>query len=520
MKKILLLAGLTLSVVSCTKDFEDINKSTYGITDKELERIPNGGAQIQDANIWIMPDQENGWQMGMDLVGIYSGYCAANNFIDDFNAYTPRASWNEYPYSDTYKHLYPNYNPIKAKTKGDMSKPEFALATIVRCAITQRLTDMYGPLPYSKVNGIDLQVPYDSQKDIYFSILEELKAASEALDKLPANYRRYKDYDVIFSGDMHAWAKYARSIMLRMAVRMAKQEPAKAKEYAEYAVAQGVITTNAENALKASNDNPLFKVSQAWGDSRVSADIVSYMTTFKDPRSDKYFTPVAARGGKPFGFRSGSPMKAKAASDIVKYSAPNLTKTSPIVLFSAAEGAFLRAEGVMNGWNVGLGKDVKALYEEGIRLSFEQWGVDLAGLDTYLANADKVGAFVDPLNPALNDANFKSDITVAWDNANGDKAKELSKIITQKWIAMFPYNTIEAWTEWRRTGYPNLMPSLNNKSAGAVQDITQVDGKDVGGMRRLKFGKKDWEQNSSNVEKAVAYLGGADEYATNLWWAK
>ncbi len=520
MKKILLLVGLTLSVVSCTKNFEDINKSTYGITDKELERIPNGGAQIQDASIWILPDQENGWQMGMDLVGIYSGYCAANHFIDDFNSYTPRASWNEYPYSDTYKHLYPNYNPIKAKTKGDMSKPEFALATIIRCAITQRLTDMYGPLPYSKVNGIDLQVPYDSQKDIYFTILEELKSASEALDKLPANYRRYKDYDVIFFGNMQAWAKYARSIMLRMAVHMAKQEPAKAKEYAEYAVAQGVITTNAENALKTSNDNPLFKVSQTWGDSRVSADIVSYMTTFKDPRQMAYFTPVAARGNKPFGFRNGSPIKAKEASEIIKYSAPNITKTSPIVLFSAAEATFLRAEGVMNGWDVGQGKDVKALYEEGVKLSFEQWGVDEAKLADYLANEDKVGAFVDELNTDLNAPNFKSDITVAWDNAGGDASKQLSKIITQKWIAMFPYNTIEAWTEWRRTGYPNMMSSRNNKSAGAVKKIEQQDGRDTGGMRRLKFGKTDWEQNTANVEKAVGYLGGADEYATDLWWAK
>ncbi len=515
MKKILLLAGLTLSVVSCTKNFEDINKSTYGITDKELERIPNGGAQIKDANIWILPDQENGWQHNMQMVGLYSGYCVTGKFMNDFNAYTPRASWNEYPYSDTYKHLYSNYNPIKAKTKGDMSKPEFALATIIRCATTQRLTDVYGPLPYTKVNGIDLQVPYDSQKDIYFTILEELKAASEALDKLPANYRRYKDYDVIFGGDMQAWAKYARSIMLRMAVHMAKQEPAKAKEYAEYAVDKGVIMTNAENALKASSDNPAYKMAYSWGDSKVAADIVSYMTTFQDPRQEAYFTKVASRN-KVFGLRNGR----KEKGNIDLYSNPKITKTSPIVLFSASEVTFLRAEGVMKGWNVGLGKSSQELYEEGVKLSFEQWGIDVAMLPAYLANTAKVGAFVDPLNPTLNEPTFKSDITVAWSDAGGDKEKELSKIITQKWIAMFPYNTVEAWTEWRRTGYPNLMPSQNNKSAGAVKDITQVNGKDVGGMRRLKFGIKDWEQNTANVQKAVEYLGGADEYATDLWWAK
>lgn len=521
MKKILLVSALAVVTLGCTSNFEELNKSTYGIGEAELSRIPQGGSQLQDASIWILPDQENGWQMDMDIAGTMSGYCAANNFIDDFNAYTPRASWNEYPYSDTYKHLYPNYNPIKNQAKGDMSRPDFAMATIIRCAITQRLTDMYGPLPYSKVNGIDLKIPYDSQKDIYLKIIEELKSASSALDNLPFGYNKYVDYDLIYQGNMKKWATYARSIILRMAIHMARQEPQKAKEYAEYAVKNGVIEDNSQNALKTTIDNPLFKVSHSWHDSRVSADIVEYMKTFQDPREHAYFTPVSTRLGESFGFRNGSPIKAKADNEVINYSAPNIQQDSPIVLFSAAETAFLEAEGVLNGWDVGHGSNAEDLYKKGIKLSFEQWGISTGmTLTSYLMNTNKRGAFTDNINPILNDPTFESNITVNWDDAAGDHEKQLSKIITQKWIAMFPYNTIEAWTEWRRTGYPNLMPSLFNKSGGAVQNITQIDGKDVGGMRRLKFGDTDWRQNTDNVEKAVKLLGGDDSYATNLWWNK
>ncbi len=126
MKKILLLASLVVAFVSCTKNFEDLNKSTYGIGEDIVSRIPVGGSQIQDATIWIMSDQENSWQLGMEFPGAFSGYCAANNYIDRMSSYTPQSSDNSYPYVDTYKHLYPNYNIVKKRTNSDISNPAFA----------------------------------------------------------------------------------------------------------------------------------------------------------------------------------------------------------------------------------------------------------------------------------------------------------------------------------------------------------------------------------------------------------
>lgn len=512
------MSACVLVLASCTDQFEDINKNPYGVDDKVLNTVPVGSTQIQDMNVWLSLNQENGWQHSMDLVGIYSGFNSPTGFTEDFNAYVPRDGWNEYPYADTYKHLYPSYNVIKAQTKGDFNSPIFAISHISRAAITQRLTDLYGPLPYSKVDGISTQIPYDSQRDIYLALLSELKQAADALDQVPMDYDKYVEYDVIFKGDAHAWARYARSLMLRMAVRMAAQESALAKEYAEYAVAKGVIQTNAESAKMPTKDNPMYKVSANWLDSRVNADIVEYMKAFKDGRTAVYFTSIPERNNQPFGYRCGSPLNIKSNGKASIYSVPKITQTSPITMLNAAEVRFLMAEGALNGWDMG-GKTAKVLYEEGIKLSHEEWGATLA--PNYLTSTAKRGSFTDHLIPELSAPDFKSNITVNWDDAADDKNKLLSKIITQKWISMFPYNTLEAWTEWRRTGYPNLMPSLNNKSAGEVQDIVQdATGRDRGGMRRLRFADKDRRNNSANVKIAIGLLGGPDSHATDLWWAK
>lgn len=519
MKKIILLAGLSVAMMGCTSDFERFNEGTSGITDEELARIPVGGQELQDIGMWILPNQENGWQMDMELPGVFSGYNAACHFVDDFSAYTPRDSWNEYPYTDGYKHLYSGYNKIKGSTRADITNPAFAMATIVRAATTQRLTDMYGPLPYTEVNGVDIVVPYDSQEKIYVTILDELKAAAETLNALPENFNKYNDFDPLFGGNMKEWSLYAHSLMLRMAVRMAKQQPAKAKEYAEYAMQHGVILDNAHNALCHTIDNPLFKVMNAWSDSRVNADIVEYLKAWSDPRLPKYVSPNNQR--QYVGYRGGSPINIKGKQQVPYYSGVNLTKTSPIVLFNAAETYFLMAEAALNGWNVG-GQTPEQLYNKGVQTSFEQFNIGAEAAATYLQNSKKRGAFTDPYHPELNDEKFSSEITVNWADAEGDKEKQLSKIISQKWLAMFPYNTIEAWTEWRRTGYPNMLPSLNNRSAGLVEQIHQVNGKDQGGMRRLTFGITDWNNKDMgpNMEQAVEYLGGPDSYSTNLWWAK
>lgn len=135
-----------------------------------------------------------------------------------------------------------------------------------------------------------------------------------------------------------------------------------------------------------------------------------------------------------------------------------ITSSTPYLWINAAEVAFLKAEYELR-WGT---KDAaKALYEQAIRLSFEDKGAKDA--DAYIADKTrKPAAYNDPLGNYS--ATALSSITIAWedDSAEGaDKAaikeRNLERIITQKWIAIFPLG-VEAWSEHRRTGYPRLLP--------------------------------------------------------------
>lgn len=99
-------------------------------------------------------------------------------------------------------------------------------------------------------------------------------------------------------------------------------------------------------------------------------------------------------------------------------------------------------------------------------------------------------------------------ITPTW----GDSASEeqnLERIITQKWIALYP-NGQEAWSEFRRTGYPRIIPIVDNRSNGVINTNTQV--------RRMTFPRSEYSNNLAQVQAAATLLGGDDTGATRLWW--
>ena len=95
------------------------------------------------------------------------------------------------------------------------------------------------------------------------------------------------------------------------------------------------------------------------------------------------------------------------------------------------------------------------------------------------------------------------------------KERNLERIITQKWIAIFPLGT-EAWTEHRRTGYPRLLPVVVNNSGGAVDSEK--------GARRLPYPVEEYTENPVNLQDAVsklnseAFEGSGDNMGTRVWW--
>ena len=116
--------------------------------------------------------------------------------------------------------------------------------------------------------------------------------------------------------------------------------------------------------------------------------------------------------------------------------------------------------------------------------------------------------YIDPNGGVNSDKNNSlSQLGVAWDDS-ASKAQMQERIITQKWIANWQLGN-EAWADYRRTGFPRLLPVTANKSS-------VVDSKL--GARRMPYPTEERTSNAENYAKAVEMLGGSDNMATRIWW--
>lgn len=528
--KFMAVGAVLFSTSACTGNFEEYNKNPF---EPDLEETKNGDylirALILNLQDVMMPEQENFAQYVDCLMpGGFSGYIADSNlgtgWSGRYATYNPSDDWLKIPFNDFYEKFYPNYFQLKNQSDDELY---LSLAELFRITTMLRVTDTYGPIPYSKVGVANaLKSPYDSQKDIYLKMFEDLDNVIEVLTKYSTqNFN--SGADRIYNGNTVAWAKFANSLKLRMAMRIVYANETLAKQKAEEAVNSelGVMTNVTDGAYrKVADHNPWERFMPNWGDARISADLVCYMNGYNDPRREAYYgistfsavSNKAYKGTEKYvglrrGIKQGEFNSWSQGSSCMK-----VTTSDDILIFPASEVAFLRAEGALRGWN--MGGEAQKLYEDGIRMSFEEHKV--SGAETYIKNAiGVVEGYTDPLKGETDQeydysGSINSNITVAWDTSAGFE-KNLERIITQKWIAIFP-NCMEAWSEYRRTGYPKLMPAVANLSGGIVNDAE--------GARRLPYPTNEYRENKENVNAGVTALTQesnnkkGDTMATHIWW--
>jgi hypothetical protein len=503
-----------LMAVGCTSDFNEINTNPNGITAKLLEQDFN---HIKGAFVPVFTGIFNTthwkYQLQQNLnADLYSGYMATPTpFAGGSNnsTYNLVDGWNGFIWSLGYTDVMANAYKIELNSKGKYDQ-FYAISLILKVEGMHRMTDVFGPIVYSSFGSTDATVPYDSQADVYKKMFVELDfAVAELTKRVDANeVSSFVSTDMsAYHGDYKQWVKYANSLRLRLATRIVKIAPAEAKIQAEKAIAQkfGVLTTKADIAkvIIPNYIDPLYTISSSWGDIRMGADMESIMGGYSDPRIAKYFNVSADFPGEYRGIRSGIAITAKADRTGMSEIGAIVTSNEK-VLMTTAEVYFLRAEGALRGWN--MGGTAQALYEAGITASFDQHGV--SGAASYIADNVKMAKdFVD-VKDAANNGVAVNNVTIAWDNAAGNEVK-LQKIITQKWIANFPEGQ-EAWSEYRRTGYPKLFRAISNTSGGKI--TTEF------GPRRINFVQSEKDGNPGGVETGLAKLGGPDNGGTRLWW--
>ena len=295
--KMFSLALLIVGGTACTGNFDDINRKDYEVDKNELGRENyNLGATLRGLQGLVVPTKEHLYQFIEALAaGPYAGYFGATNpWTTKFETYNPSVDWQDKTFSDIFTETYPLYRDLLDQSDDPVA---LALAKLLRVAIMHRMTDMYGPIPYSKIvdeqGGISLAVSYDSQKDVYTQMLKELDEANAVLkDNLTLDSEAFRKFDDVYYGDISKWYKYANSLKLRMAIRMSYVDPTTARQVAEAAVTAGVITSNADNAWLTVEENRASMVFNGWSDHRVGADIICYMNGYNDPRRPKMFTTV------------------------------------------------------------------------------------------------------------------------------------------------------------------------------------------------------------------------------------
>lgn len=515
-------------------DFQKVNTNEFELLPEEglMDGISIGGPiTAMQKCVFPVGTQADGtsvanrYQTAYNLAAdCWSGYFGQNNNWGGPNNlnYFLKDGWVASSYTESYSTVVPLWQDLKGKTETQF--PEvFALAQILKISAWHKATDMFGPIPYKEAGKGLITVPYDSQEEVYKSMFKELSDAIEVLTKYAdnGNSKLLPNADAVYAGDVHKWVVYANSLMLRLAMRVYYADAALSKKYALQAVnhSYGVMKTKDDEAKMERGaslefNNNLDVLINQYNECRMGSSMLAYLGGYQDPRLPKYFntsTVSQAVTVGTYGKYSGVPTGHDVSSNDAfrDSSRPAITSTTPTYWMRASEVYFLLAEAALHGFAVG--GTAESLYEKGIEMSFEENGIASSEVADYMSSGLKPSAYSFHLtNPGVNvDVPAVTEATTAW---SGTDEEKLEKIMIQKWIALYP-NGQEAWTEYRRTGYPKLHSVVTNYSNGEIDSEV--------GIRRMRFptNKSTSAEDIANLESARKLLrGGLDKAGTRLWW--
>jgi hypothetical protein len=513
---LVLATVIALALTGCTKNFEKYNTNPNALTGAQSNIIaPTAFGPMEQA---IFSNYQRAQNLSADS---YSGYMQSGIDFGTQNnvTYVMNDGWNSTGFNDEYNLVMAPVHSLAKSTNVKTNYPEmWGVALLIQVEAMSRVTDRFGPIPYSKVATSLVTAPYDDQQAVYQLFFKQIDTAVtnlKAYIQAGTKTSPLGASDYIYGGDYAKWLKFANSLRLRLAMRIVKADATTAQQQAEKAMADsgGLLTDPTDDAAVAQTggrENDLHQICGDWQNTNLNASLQTYLVGYNDPRLAIYASPATADAGfnlagKYVGLRLG--LTESANGNYKLYAALNTTTTfafaTPQIIMTAAEVWFLKAEAALRGW-AGAGT-TQTDYEQGITTSMSQWG---ASIGNYLNDATSTeSAYTDPANSA-NNSPAVSTITIKWD-ANATQEQQLERIITQKWLAIFPDGQ-EAWSDWRRTGYPKLFTTANNLSGGIVNSTT--------GARRLPYPSTEQTTNKDAYNNALTLLGGADNAGTRIWW--
>jgi hypothetical protein len=543
MKKLFYILTIVLSLISfgCTKGFEDINTSKDQFVKLEPE--------------YLFASSVKG---SMDLMAELN----ANMYWPYAHQLTVSSMSSTAMYGASYSTIngwwarfYQNISllrKIQTLYGGKVGyENRVQIAKVWESYMFYVFTTTFGGIPYKDACRDDLiNIPFDSENDIYISLLKTLETATKTLDPTKDALKP----DILFTdSDINKWKKFANSLRLKIALETQNAIPVEA-------TANGKdVVNNYESLLPQSNSE---NITFQWGGTTSSENsyyyntwilnttkvlpaiselMFDYMRTYTDPRMQVLFDKVQGQylvfdtlytnstkahanyyryqvpyNGKPMttqvggmtgpgvSGQTGDPYRSMSDNQYSYLKASYLQANAKQNLIWYADVSFMLAEAKLLGW--GGSKTVDQYYYNGINASYNQYGLTTTQANAYEnLNGVKWGTA---------NLNGSSDhLTIVNVNIPNDP---LHQIIVQRWLAGTFDGGHDAWCYLRRTREINLTPCL----------AASVDAMNTGNVianlpERLQYPNTEQNYNTISYNAAVQKLsGGADALTTYLNIAK
>lgn len=481
------IASLALAFMlgGCTSDFESIN------TDPDA--LPTGSP----TNMLGYAIRETGTrQGGFDATEAWAGYIVKIQYPDNYN-YLPTNNTYGNKFSNCYRRI-ELMNDLLDKTQEnvDQLKNIRWAARIWTEFLWLMNTDQFGDIPYSEANKVAeglILAKYDAQSEIYPAILANLKtiademAAGLGTDEIGEGDFLFKYAATKDNPAPVLWQKFCNSLRLRAAMRIVNVAPDLAKSTIEEICQDPgkypILSSSAENAAlvwqgsKPYNE-PWYDDYQSRDDYGMSNIFVNHLLKMEDPRISSIMHP--ASDGTYRGYENGAlsaPAELQTISRIGKMYREE-PKGSTYFL-KACESYFIIAEAALRGWNVKM--TAQEAYETAVRISMKDNAVSDGDTEKYLAGSGK------------------------WDNT-------FERLYMEEWVALFKSNN-EAWSLYRRTGYPKEIQSSGEYPGKFCSFGTAHN--DV--PFRMPYPDNEYLYNNAHVTTAAAGIVD-NTWGKQMWW--
>lgn len=296
MKKLILILTAAVFAVSCSDNLEDLNQNIKDPSSVSGESL-FAGAQKR------LVDQMTTPNVNLNNNRLWAQHWNETTYQDESNydqvtRSIPDGHWRVM-YRDVLRNLDEAAIVIEG-TDNDITNAQksnkLAIIEVLSIYAWSNLVETYGDIPYSEALDIENTLPaYDDASTVYKNLLVRLDAAISSMDSQTSFT---SSQDLIYSGDIASWKKFANTLKLRMGMTLADVDAGLSKTTVEAAVTGGVFTSNADDAnyqysSNDPNDNPVHNnlVLSGRNDYVAAETIIDIMNDLNDPRRADYFDP-------------------------------------------------------------------------------------------------------------------------------------------------------------------------------------------------------------------------------------